>query len=224
MKAIVLSLMLCVGICSSSPATRLHKRQACDLSGFSDYRIRFPNTGFRACVWDFFACKRTEKSSDYNELDREESSDYSGLDVRGDSLAASCCRQRFDACYNVIKKPKKTTAKNKPSKKPSVSEKKCLVGGVEYFHKEEIATQDPCQTCQCFDGEVTCSVKECPPPPVWDRSALRDCMKVAPRKGECCPTYECTESGNDVEDSEDYSQYDTRGDELDSRSDSLFSR
>merc|ERR1712117_507668 len=155
MKTIVLSLMLCVGICSSSPARSLHKRQTCNLSGFSDYRIRFRNTGFRACVWDFFACKRTEKSSDYNELDTEESSDYSGLDVRGDSLSESCCRQRFDACYNVIKKPKKTTS--------------------TLFKK------------------TTPSPKTTPKP-----------------------------YGNDAQDSEDYSDYDTRGDELDSRSDSLL--
>ena len=101
MKAIFISLMLCIGICTSSPARILHKRETCDTSGFSDYGIRFPNTRFRACVWDFFKCLRTQESLDYSEFD-----------VRSDSTSDSCCNQRFDVCYNYNRSPERGPSDN----------------------------------------------------------------------------------------------------------------
>ena len=87
MKAILISLMLCIGICTSAPGGRLHKRETCDTSGFSGFGGRLPATGLSACVWDFFGCQKTQESLDYSELD-----------VRGDSALESCCEKRFKAC------------------------------------------------------------------------------------------------------------------------------
>ena len=101
MKTILIPLMLCIGLCTSAPGRRLNKRGTCDPTGSDGFRGfggMFPATGVNDCVWDFFGCTRTEKSSDYNELDTEESSDYSGLDVRGDTLSESCCKKRFKVC------------------------------------------------------------------------------------------------------------------------------
>ena len=70
---------------------------------------------------------------------------------------------------------------------PSASPKRCFVGDVGYIHEEEVVIADPCQKCQCFDGELSCATKECSPPPSVD------CREIAPPLEECCPTFECEE-------------------------------
>ena len=90
MKAILISLMLCIGICTSAPGRRLNKRGTCDPTGSDGFRGfggMFPATGVSDCIWDFFGCQRTEESVDYSELD-----------VRGDTLSESCCKKRFKVC------------------------------------------------------------------------------------------------------------------------------
>ena len=90
MKAILIPLMLCIGICTSAPGRRLNKRGTCDPTGSDGFRGfggMFPATGVNDCVWDFFGCTSTEDSLDYSELD-----------VRGDTLSESCCKKRFKVC------------------------------------------------------------------------------------------------------------------------------
>ena len=63
---------------------------------------------------------------------------------------------------------------------------KCIVDDVEYNHLDDIPNNDPCQLCQCVDGNVICAVQDCSGPP----ENYKNC-KPKKVEGECCPKYEC---------------------------------
>ena len=62
----------------------------------------------------------------------------------------------------------------------------CMEEGVEYPHLSDVPKADPCQTCQCDNGNVICAIQDCAGPP----SIYENCVPV-PQEGECCPKYEC---------------------------------
>jgi len=60
----------------------------------------------------------------------------------------------------------------------------------------DVPSKDPCDFCQCVDGEIVCATQECQPPP------SPSCVEVQ-EEGSCCPKYNCdvtTVATSEVED------------------------
>ena len=73
----------------------------------------------------------------------------------------------------------------------------CLVNGTQYpdgngfvvrlyqYPDGAIVPSDnACELCQCFSGDVICPVQECPPAPAG-------CTALPVSEGKCCPDYSC---------------------------------
>ena len=59
----------------------------------------------------------------------------------------------------------------------------CQVNGSVYENLQDVPSSDPCQLCQCFNGDVICAVQECVVPD--------GCKSLPIVAGECCPSYQC---------------------------------
>ena len=58
--------------------------------------------------------------------------------------------------------------------------------GAVYNHLANVPSNDPCQFCQCANGEVVCATRDCPQP-------LSDSCRALPiPEGQCCPKYDCS--------------------------------
>ena len=75
------------------------------------------------------------------------------------------------------------------SKKPSM--KFCLHKGMIIQNLAEIPFKDPCQVCQCVEGEIMCASQECQAP------SQEGCVKFI-EEGECCPKYDCDGSTDET--------------------------
>ena len=80
---------------------------------------------------------------------------------------------------------------------PEIEEGACLVNGTQYpdgngfvvrlyqYPDGAIVPSDnACELCQCFSGDVICPVQECPPAPAG-------CTALAVPESKCCPDYSC---------------------------------
>ena len=78
-----------------------------------------------------------------------------------------------------------------------IEEGACLVNGTQYpdgngfvlrlyqYPDGAIVPSDnACELCQCFSGDVICPVQECPPAPAG-------CTALPVPEGKCCPDYSC---------------------------------
>ena len=65
----------------------------------------------------------------------------------------------------------------------------CIEGDVEYMNGEKVAYSNPCKLCQCTNGEIVCADEACDAP-----DPSKNCMKIDPAEGVCCPTYECPDT------------------------------
>ena len=76
------------------------------------------------------------------------------------------------------------TDEDMTTKKPSM--KICLHKGMIIQNLADVPSKDPCQLCQCVEGNIVCATQECPAPPE------ASCRPVTPPSGVCCPEYDCT--------------------------------
>ena len=80
---------------------------------------------------------------------------------------------------------------------PQIEEGACLVNGTQYpdgngfvvrlyqYPDGAIVPSDnACELCQCYSGDVICPVQECPPAPAG-------CTALPVPEGKCCPDYSC---------------------------------
>ena len=78
-----------------------------------------------------------------------------------------------------------------------IEEGACLVNGTQYpdgngfvvrlyqYPDGAIVPSDnACELCQCYSGDVICPVQECPPAPAG-------CTALPVPEGKCCPDYSC---------------------------------
>ncbi|CRK86365.1 CLUMA_CG000054, isoform A [Clunio marinus] len=61
----------------------------------------------------------------------------------------------------------------------------CTIDDVVYQNEQSIPQKDPCTSCFCFDGLVTCSTTACLGPPIQE-----NCELIVDEE-KCCPTYAC---------------------------------
>ena len=47
-----------------------------------------------------------------------------------------------------------------------------------------VPSDNACELCQCYSGDVICPVQECPPAPAG-------CTALPVPEGKCCPDYSC---------------------------------
>ena len=90
-----------------------------------------------------------------------------------------------------------TPALVEEEREPEIEEGACLVNGTQYpdgngfvvrlyqYPDGAIVPSDnACELCQCFSGDVICPVQECPPAPAG-------CTALAVPESKCCPDYSC---------------------------------
>ena len=65
-----------------------------------------------------------------------------------------------------------------------IEEGACLVNGTQYSDGATVPSDNACELCQCFSGDVICPVQECPPAPAG-------CTALPVPEGKCCPDYSC---------------------------------
>ncbi|CAG9095314.1 unnamed protein product [Plutella xylostella] len=63
-----------------------------------------------------------------------------------------------------------------------LQEGSCALGDVVYMSGDSFPGADPCETCACAGGDVTCARETCAPRPG---------CKAVHRPDHCCPTYQC---------------------------------
>jgi len=63
----------------------------------------------------------------------------------------------------------------------------CLHKGMIIQNLADVPSKDPCELCQCVDGEIVCATQECQGPP------KPGCIEVQ-EEGSCCPKYECDDT------------------------------
>ena len=51
----------------------------------------------------------------------------------------------------------------------------CVKNGIEYMNGDTVYHENPCQLCQCTNGEIVCVTEECTVPDASD-----NCMKIDP--------------------------------------------
>ena len=57
----------------------------------------------------------------------------------------------------------------------------------------DVPSKDPCELCQCVDGDIICATQECQGPPEPGCVEIKD-------EGSCCPRYECEATSTPVAD------------------------
>jgi len=67
----------------------------------------------------------------------------------------------------------------------------CLHKGLIIQNLAEDPSKDPCQLCQCVEGELMCASQECQAP------SQEGCVKIV-EEGECCPKYDCDGSTDET--------------------------
>merc|ERR1719362_2073274 len=65
-----------------------------------------------------------------------------------------------------------------------IEEGACLVNGTQYPDGATVPSDNACELCQCFSGDVICPIQECPPAPAG-------CTALPVPEGKCCPDYSC---------------------------------
>ena len=63
--------------------------------------------------------------------------------------------------------------------------KKCYKNGAEYENEAKVPTNDPCESCHCYSGEIMCSSEDC----AFPDPAL-NCKEIH-KEGSCCPDFNC---------------------------------
>ena len=72
----------------------------------------------------------------------------------------------------------------------------CTQGDKTYEHMENVTTSDPCDLCQCDNGNIVCAKRVCPN--LLPGSIPEGCREVR-AEGECCPTFECAQVEEQVQ-------------------------
>ena len=75
-----------------------------------------------------------------------------------------------------------TEEKIDTTKKPSRDF--CIHKGMIIQNLADVPSKDPCNLCQCVEGDIVCATQECLPPPRPDCAVIQE-------DGVCCPSYDC---------------------------------
>ncbi|XP_043728742.1 kielin/chordin-like protein isoform X2 [Cervus elaphus] len=112
-------------------------------------------------------------------LDGEEFAEGVQWEPDGQPCTTCSCQAGVPVCGTLLCSPAPCQHPTQPPGACCPSCEGCTYHGQVYTNGQNFTDADPCRTCRCEDGTVTCSLVNCPP---------TTCARPQSGPGQCCPT------------------------------------
>ncbi|XFF99482.1 hypothetical protein AB1E19_003107 [Capra hircus] len=111
-------------------------------------------------------------------LDGEEVAEGVQWEPDGQPCTTCSCQAGVPVCGTLLCSPAPCQHPTQPPGACCPSCESCTYHGQVYANGQNFTDADPCHTCHCEDGTVTCSLVNCPP---------TTCARPQSGPGQCCP-------------------------------------
>ncbi|KAM7245106.1 hypothetical protein CapIbe_003632 [Capra ibex] len=111
-------------------------------------------------------------------LDGEEFAEGVQWEPDGQPCTTCSCQAGVPVCGTLLCSPAPCQHPTQPPRACCPSCESCTYHGQVYANGQNFTDADPCHTCHCEDGTVTCSLVNCPP---------TTCARPQSGPGQCCP-------------------------------------
>ncbi|XP_055277210.1 kielin/chordin-like protein [Moschus berezovskii] len=111
-------------------------------------------------------------------LDGEEFAEGVQWEPDGQPCTTCSCQAGVPVCGTLLCSPAPCQHPTQPPGACCPSCESCTYHGQVYANGQNFTNADPCHTCRCEDGTVTCSLVNCPP---------TTCARPQSGPGQCCP-------------------------------------